>query len=219
MKISENCLNVLKNFSVINPSIQVLAGNTIKTISPQRTIFAKVELNEIFPKDFAIYELSKFLGALSLFDDPDIDFFDDHLKISQGKNSIRYVYADPSMIITPPDKEIILPSVDVDFELSSDDLSKIQKAISILRVPEMSVMGDDGTIYVKAINNKNPSSDSYSIAVGVTDKSFNAIFKSENLKIMNRNYKVRISSKGISEFNGDDIKYWIATEANSKFDI
>lgn len=218
MKLSENCLNVLKNFSTINPSILVKSGNVIKTISPQRTIFARAELDEVFPSDFAIYELSKFLGALTLFDDPEVSFFDDHLKISHNKNSIRYTYADPSMIVTPPDKDINLPGVDVSFELTSEDLARLQKALSILRVPEMSVSGEDGTIYMKAINNKNPSSDSFSIAVGVTDKAFNMIFKAENLKIMNRNYNVNISSKGISEFKSDNLTYWIATESQSKFE-
>jgi hypothetical protein len=196
----------------------VKSGNTIKTISPQRTIFAKAELDEVFPSDFAIYELSKFLGALTLFDDPEVEFFDEHLKISHNKNSIRYTYADPSMIITPPDKEITLPSVDISFELTSEDLARLQKALSILRVPEMSITGEDGTIYVKAVNNKNPSSDSFSIAVGVSDKAFNMIFKAENLKIMNRNYTVNISSKGISEFKSDNLTYWIATESQSKFE-
>lgn len=218
MKLSENCLNVLKNFSSINPSILVKSGNTIKTISPQRTIFAKAELDEVFPSDFAIYELSKFLGALTLFDDAEVEFFDEHLKISHNKNSIRYTYADPSMIITPPDKDITLPSVDISFELTSEDLARLQKALSILRVPEMSITGEDGTIYVKAVNNKNPSSDSFSIAVGVSDKAFNMIFKAENLKIMNRNYTVNISSKGISEFKSDNLTYWIVTESQSKFE-
>lgn len=219
MKISENTLNILKNFATINPSLSVKSGNILSTISPQKTIFAKAIVDENFPKDFAIYELSKFLGAMSLFNNPDIDFFDDHMKISENKKSIRYVYTDPSMVIAPPSKEVQLPSVDVSFQLTSDDLIKVQKALSILKVPEMSITGEDGTIYVKAINNKASSSDSFSIAVGVTEKAFNMIFKAENLKITPNDYEVNVSSKGISQFKSDVITYWIATESTSQYEV
>lgn len=218
MKISETTLNILKNFATINPSLSVKAGNVLSTISPQKTIFAKAVVNENFPKDFALYELSKFLGAMSLFNDPEIDFFDDHMKISENKKSIRYVYTDPSMVIAPPNKEVQLPSVDVSFTLTSDDLIKVQRALSVLKVPEMSIVGEDGTIYVKAINNKMSSSDSFSIAVGVTEKAFNMIFKAENLKITPNDYEVNVSSKGISQFKSDSITYWVATEQQSQYE-
>lgn len=218
MKISENTINILKNFATINPSLVVKSGNVLSTISPQKTIFAKATIQENFPKNFAVYELSKFLGALSLFKEPELEFFDDHMKISENKKSIRYVYTDPSMVIAPPEKEVQLPSVDVSFNLTSDDLAKVQRALSILKVPEMSITGEDGTIYVKAINNKVSSSDSFSIAVGVTDKAFNMIFKAENLKMMNSDYEVSVSSKGISQFKSDTAIYWVATESQSKYE-
>lgn len=219
MKLSEQTLSVLKNFNTINQSVLVKPGNTIRTISGQRNVFARASVAETFPAKFAIFELSKFLGTVSLFKDPDFEFFDDHLKITEGKTVSRYTYADESMIVVPPDKEIDLPSKDIYFELSEKDLSTIQKAIGILQVPELSVVGEDGTIYVKAINNKNPSSDQYSIAVGVTDQSFNAIFKSEYLKFMPGNYKINISNKGYAQFESDGLSYWIAAEHTSKFGV
>jgi len=218
MKISENTLSILKNFATINPSLSVKAGNVLSTISPQKTIFAKATIDDSFPKDFAVYEVSKFLGAMSLFGDPEIEFFDDHMKISENKKAIRYVYTDPTMVISPPNKEVSLPSVDIVFNLTSDDLNKVQRALSVLKVPEMSIVGEDGTIYVKAMNNKSSSSDSFSIAVGVTEKAFNMIFKAENLKLMNNDYEVSLSSKGISQFKSNSIVYWVATEAQSKYE-
>lgn len=218
MKISDNTMNIFKNFALINPSIAVKPGNVLQTISPQRTIFATAEVEEEFPSKFAIYELNKFTGAVGLFNEPNFEFFDNYLKISEGKNSIRYVFADENMIVTPPEKKIKMPSNDVEFDLTSNDLSKLLKAISVLHLPEMSIVGDDGTIYIKAINNKNPSNDSFSIAVGVTTKTFNLIIKAEHLKLMPRDYKVILSSGGITQFNSNDkLSYWIATEANSKF--
>jgi len=128
------------------------------------------------------------------------------------------MYTDPTMVISPPNKEVSLPSVDIVFNLTSDDLNKVQRALSVLKVPEMSIVGEDGTIYVKAMNNKSSSSDSFSIAVGVTEKAFNMIFKAENLKLMNNDYEVSLSSKGISQFKSNSIVYWVATEAQSKYE-
>ena len=219
MKISEKTLGILKNFSTINQSLLVRPGNVIRTIHPMKTVFASATVEENFPTQFAIYELSKFLGSISLFDDPDFEFYDDHMKISEGKNYIRFVYADQSMIIVPPTKQIELPSRDVYFELSEKDLGTINKALSVLQVPEMSVVGEDGTIYVKALNNKNVSSDQYSLAVGVTDKSFNAIFKSEFMKLLPADYKINISNKGYAEFATQGLTYWVATDHTSKFGI
>jgi len=219
MKISQNTLNVMKNFSTFNKSILVRQGNVLKTITSGKNVFARAEVDEVFPQDFAIYELPKFLGSISLFNQPDFEFFDGYLKISEGKNFIRYTYADPSLIVTPPDKEIVLPSKDVYFEINENDLKTVTKAIGVLGVPEVSIAGEDGTIYVRANNSKNPSSDQYSIAVGITDASFNMIFKAEYLKFMDANYQVTVSSKGLAEFKTDGLSYWVATEQNSKFGV
>lgn len=219
MKISEKTIQILKNFSTINQSILVHPGNVIKTIAGDRTIFSKADVQENFPKKFSIYELSKFLGAISLFKEPEFEFFDDHLKISEGNNFIRYAYADESLIVTPPNKEIELPSKDIVFDLNERDLSTILKAVSVLQVPEVSISGEDGAIYIKAINNKNASSDRFQIAVGVTDQSFNAIFNASFMKFLPANYKVALSKSGFAQFTSDGLIYWIAADQNSKFGV
>lgn len=218
MKISERTLNILKNFSTINSSILVHPGSRLSTMNiPGKSIFAKANVVEEFPEKFAIFELSKFLGVISLFKEPDFEFFDDHLKLTEGKNSTRYTYAAESTIAAPPNKDIVLPSVDISFDISEKDLQTIQKAVSVLQVSNMSITGDDGTIYLKAVDNKNPNSDQYSMAVGVTDKTFNAIFKSEHLKFMPGDYKVSISNKGYAQFDTTDLTYWLAAEHNSTY--
>ena len=219
MKISQTTLSILKNFSTYNKSILVRPGNVLRTINAGKNVFAKATVEETFPQEFAIYELSKFLGSISLFNQPDFEFFDGYLKISEGKNYIRYTYADASLIVTPPEKEIVLPSKDIYFEIAEQDMATVLKALGVLGMPEVSIVGEDGTIYVKANNSKNPSSDQYSIAVGMTDASFNMIFKGEYLKFMSGNYKVTVSSKGIAEFATDGLSYWVATESNSKFGV
>lgn len=220
MKISQNTLTILKNFNTINQSLVVRPGNVLKTMAyPGKNVFARAEVEESFPSKFAIYELSKFLGAISLFTSPDFEFFDDHMKISEGKNFIRYVYANEDLIGQAPDKEIVLPSEDIYFELSEADLAKTLKALGVLGVPELSVVGEDGTIYLKAASVKDPTSDSFSIAVGSTAASFSMVFKGENMKLMSSDYKVKISAKGIAQFAGSSITYWIATEQSSKYGV
>jgi gp45 sliding clamp, C terminal len=220
MKISQNTLSILKNFSSINQSILIKTGNVIKTISGSRTVFARAEIDEVFPKEFAIYELPKVLGAITLFKDPDFEFFDDHLKITEGKNYVRYTYADPSLIVVPPASELVVPSKDIYFELSEEDLNSARKGAGILGVEFISFVGEDGTIYVKANNQKSKSSDSFSVAVGVTDKTFNMIFKADDLsKFISGNYKITVSAKGITEFSSDKITYWLASDKSSTFGI
>lgn len=218
MKLSSETVTVLKNFSTINPSILFRKGDTVSTVSPLKSIFAKVKVKEQFPAQCGIYELNKFLGVLSLFKEPDLEFKDNHVVITNGTQTVRYTYAAPEMITSPPENDIKFPGADVTFTLTSDTLNSILKALSVLSLPEIAIVGDGSTIKVEAVNSKNKTSDTYSVAVGTTDKTFNMILKAENLKFLSRDYTVEISRKGISRFISDDITYWVATEANSTFE-
>lgn len=218
MKLSDKTLSLLKNFNSINQSLVVKAGNQLKTMSGGKNIIGKADVDETFPVDFAIFELSRFLGVLSLFKDYDIEFYDDHLKIAQDKSVVRYAYAEPSNIVTAPDKTLVLPSREITFDLPEKDLQSILKAASVLGVPEMAVVGEDGTIYVKAINSKK-GDDQFSIAVGVAEASFNMIFKAEYLKVLSADYRVTISAQGLAEFTTPGLTYWVATEQSSKYGV
>lgn len=217
MKIDTNTINVLKNFAKINPSIVVQEGNTLKTISPSKTIMAKANVTTDFDKRFAIYNLDRFISTLSLFNDPELDFNDKYVKIYDSNKSTHYTYADESTIIKTPEKEIKLPSIDVTFKLTNDNLKDVEKAAGVLGLPEIVVVGDGKLINLQAADSKNPSGDVYSIEIGTTNKTFRAIFKSENIKIIPGDYEVNICSKGISCFKGKEAEYWIAVEQSSTF--
>lgn len=218
MKISEQTFNVLKNFSSINPSISVKAGNTLRTVSEQKNILAQVTVAESFPKDFAVYELNQLLGLATLFEDGEYDFGDNALTISEGKNSSSYTYTDASMVTTPPEKAIELPSVDVSFNLAWDDLKKIINAANQLGLPEIMVKGSGGKITLVATDSKNPTSNKFSQDLDLTtDAEFDFVFKVENFKFIQQDYNVSISQKGISHFKGNSVEYWVATEAGSKY--
>ena len=217
MKISTNTVNVLKNFAKINPSILIQEGNTLKTMSPSKTIMAKAVVDTSFPKRFAIYNLDRFISTSSLFNDPSFEFGDRTVTIKEGDKKTDYVYADENTITKAPEKEINLPSVDVNVTLTNDHLKEVEKAGGVLGLPEIVIVGDGSTVFLQAADSKNPSGDVYSVKIGTTDKTFRAIFKSENIKIIPGDYEVTISSRGISNFKGKEAEYWIAVEQSSSF--
>lgn len=217
MKLSNRTVSVLKNFASINPSLQLNEGNVLRTISPNKTILAKATLQDNIDRTFAIYDLSRFLGVVSLFNEPVFELKEQMAVITSQGRKVSYTYADPSTIVVPPSKEIKLGSVDVSFSLTSDQYSEIMKALGVMSFSDLAVVGEEGKIYLRATDTKNPSSDKYDIEVGETDSAFTAVFRTENLKMLLANYEVSISSAGISHFKSDDIEYWVSIEANSKF--
>ena len=220
MKLSKHTLNMLKNFSDINMSIEIKQGNILRTVSVQKNILAQAELEDEFPQDFAIYELNRFLGAVSLFDDPEFTFNGKSTNIGTSRHSVDYVYCDPSMIVTPPENNITFPEPEVKFTLTQDALSQVMKASNVLGTPEISVESDSGNINIKALDVNNDSTDTFTVALDEkSDSKFRFVFKTENMKMLPGNYDVEISSKGISHFamQGQKLQYWIATEASSTF--
>lgn len=218
MKLDTKTTTVLKNFSSINPSILFREGNTIKTVSPTKTIMAKATVPTNFERKFALYNLSKFLGTLSFYTDPDIKLNDKNLVITDGNGSSTTLsYADENTIKVAPDKEVALPSVDASFTITNASLTNIMKMLGNLGVPEVAIIGDGTSLSVAALDSKNPGSEVHTEKVGVTDKVFRAIFKAENLKLLPGDYSVDVCSKGISHFKGDNVEYWVAVEQNSTF--
>ena len=220
MKLSDKTLTILKNFAGINNSILVKQGTSLRTISVAKNILAEAEIGEEFPREFGIYDLNQFLNGLGLHQDPDLDFKEEsYLTIREGKRRVRYFFADPNVIISPPEKEITLPSEDVHFQLESTSLEKLLKAAAIYQLPDFSVIGESGVVKLVVRDKKNDTSNEYAITVGETDKQFVFNFKVENIKIIPGAYDVVVSSKLLSKFTNTqyDLKYYIALEPDSTF--
>jgi len=222
MKLSENTLTILKNFAGINQSILVKKGNKLRTISIAKNILSEAEILEEFPRDFAIYDLNQFLNGLSLHQDPNLDFSGEtHITIRDGKRRVKYFYADPNVIVSPPEKQIKLPSKDVCFQLENGVTERLVKAASIYQLPDISVIGEAGVIRLVVRDKKNNTSNEYSILVGETDNVFTFNFKVENLnKIISGAYDVVLSQKLLSQFTNTkyNLSYWIAMEPDSTFE-
>tara|TARA_B100000965_G_scaffold366887_1_gene352422 strand:- start:276 stop:962 length:687 start_codon:yes stop_codon:yes gene_type:complete len=221
MNLSDNTLGILKNFAGINNSILVKKGNQLRTISVAKNILAEAEIPEDFPRDVAIYDLNQFLNGLILHQDPDLDFTQEsYLTIREGKRKVKYFYADPQVIIAPPEKEISLPSQDACFQLDSSALDKLLKAAAVYQLPDLSVIGGDGVIKLVVRDKKNDTSNEFAVTVGETDKQFTFNFKVENIRIIPGSYDVVVSSKLLSKFSNSklNLTYFIALEPDSAFE-
>ena len=220
MKLSDKTLSLLKNFSTINQSMLFKKGSKLRTVSVMKNILAEASIEEEFPRDFGIYDLNQYLNGLSLHNDPELNFeADNYVVIKEGRSRSKYFFADPSVIITPPEDSITLPTEDVSFELSTEQLDKLLKAAAIYQLPDLSVEGGDGVVKVLVRDKKNETSNDYSVVVGETDSTFSFNFKVENIKILPGTYDVVCCQKNISRFTSKnyDLTYFIALEPDSTF--
>ena len=218
MKLSKETIGLIKNFAGINSNLLLKSGNKLATISAQKNVMADATVTETFP-DFGIYDLNEFLGAMSLFDDPELDFDPKYVTIKQGNMSIKYFAADAS-VLTAPQKSITFPQAEIEFNMTAAMLNMIHRTASVLRATDLSIIGDGKTITAVVGDKKNATGNSFSEPVGETDKSFRVNLKVENLKMLPGDYVVSISSKKISRFKGTgDLVYYVAVEADSTFDF
>lgn len=220
MNLSSDTIVILKNFASINQSIFVREGNKLKTMSVMKNVLAEAIVEEEFPKDFAIYDLNQFLNGIGLHDNPELDFSNDsYLTIREGKRRVKYFFADPSVIVSPPEKDIVVPSNDIEFQLDHSQLEKLLKASSIYQLPDLAAVGENGVISLVVRDKKNDTSNEFSVDVGETNEEFTMNFKVENIKIVPGSYDVVISSQLISKFESKarDLRYWIALEPDSTF--
>jgi len=226
MKLSNDTVNVLRNFSTINQNLVIKEGNTIQTMSAMKNIVAKAEVEEVFPQEVAIYDLNEFLAALSLFSNPNLDFKESYVVITEegSGSSLKYFYSDPS-VVTTPSKVITMPSEDVKFKLATEDLANLKKAAGVIGAPDLAFSKNELGTRLTVKDKKNDTANDYSLNVNVDvceeTSKFNFFFKVENMKLLSGDYNVIVSSKNISYFknNNMNIEYWVALEPESTYEV
>ena len=221
MKISDNTISILRNFSDINANILFTPGKTLNTMSTMKNIMAKAEVEEDFEQEFGVYDLPEFLRALDSFQQPVIKFNGAaNLKIQDEKSTLsaRYAFADKSTLVTPQ-KEIAMPDKTVTFTLKQSDYESLKKLYTNLSLPDIAIKGEKGKIKLVALDKKNSNSNESSITIGETDVEFTAYVKAEHLKFIPGDYEVALSKAKIANFVNQKVKiqYWIALEADSVF--
>jgi hypothetical protein len=216
MKFSPETIKVLKTFSAINPNLLLKEGNQLSTISPQRNVMAEVTIAETIPSDFGIYNLTEFLGVLSLFSDAEIEFADKIAVIKEGRSSIKYFASDPSLLVVPQ-KALNFPESVIDFTLTGATLNTAIKTAGVLRSTDIAIEGDGTDIFISVADLKNPNANSFKVVVGSTDKTFKANLKVENLKMTPGDYDISLTSKKVSRWKSttQEASFYVALEATS----
>jgi hypothetical protein len=222
MKLSNETLSVLKNFAGINGGIEFKKGNKLATISPLKTVLAKATLKDDFPQDFCIYDLNQFLSVHSLSKDTELDFDNSNVIFKSGRSKTKYRMTAKTMIVSAPDKELKLSSIDGSFTLTDEDLSQILKNASVLQSPNVSFESDGAKVFMTTFNAADDAAHTNTIEIGsaADDKKYKAVFLTENFKMIPGTYDVEISSQGLASFKNSngELQYWIAIEAkHSKF--
>ena len=231
MNISNDTINVLKNFASINPNIVFKPGQKLKTISESKTILASADIVEDFPVEFGVYDLNEFLSVLSLINNPHLEFEDNSVLIKStgggcslpNQQKVKYFFSEMG-ILTQPSKDIQMPESEVGFNLTEDTLSQIRKAAAVLGHSELSFNGSDGVISASVFDSKDATANSYDIEidrVNTSKDTFSFVFNIANLKILPGDYFVTISSKLISNWTNSNypVEYFIALENTSKFGV
>ena len=221
MQLSDTTLDILRNYSAINQNLLIEPGNVIKTVNESRTILSTATIAESFPKEIGIYDLNEFIGAMSLVQKPTLDFKDEYITLSDesGRASVKYFTA-AKETLTKQQKTLSMPEADVKFILDNDTFNKLKKAASTLGHKELSITAKDGVLSLSVVENQNATSNAFSIDMDgefKQDAVFNFILNFDNLKLLPGDYDVEISSKLVTQFSMDNLKYWIAVEKSSTY--
>jgi len=221
MKISTETINILKNYAGINSNVVFKPGKTLKTIAEAKTIMASASTLEDFPVEFGVYDLNEFLSLFSLMDDPEVDFSDKFLTMADGSQRIKYFYSEID-ILTQPTKDINMPECEVVLNISAENMDKIRKAAAVLGHSELAFTCTGEDVTASVFNEKDATANTFDINLGIANSNtFNYVFSISNLRMLQGNYTVSISSKLISNWRhaDDPLDYFIALEKSSKFGV
>lgn len=222
MKLSKRTFDILKNFSTINSNIFINPGNKISTISPGKSILVEAEVDEEFETAFGIWDLNKFLGTITLFNDPEFEFGEKYVTIFGSNNSsVKYFYSEPKLLTTP-NKKINMGKPAFSFNITGKQLAELYRASSVLQLPDMCIRSVDGNIMVVAEDKTDTTSNNFSIDVNQqTDAEFEMYIRMENLKLYAGDYRIDVCEKVVSRFTNTsssrDFTYWIALESDSTY--
>lgn len=219
MKLNEKTLAVLKNFASINSGVVLQKGTVQRSMSPEQTILVQATLEDDIPETFGIYDLNQFLGNITTFKDPELTFTSERVIMSDGQMSLNYYSCSPSLIISPPDKELVLSKVDVAFTLKPETLSKLLRLAAMNNLPNLNVIGNDGELRLQACEVKNDTSNFASVCIDTySGDDFNVSFKTENLRLIPDEYNVELAVGSFAKFTSKsgNLVYFIALETKAK---
>ena len=215
MRLSKETHTILKNFAEINSNILIKPGSRIKTISPQKNTFADAVVQEEFETQIAIWDLNKFLGVISMFSNPDLEFNENYVDISNGRSSVRYYYSEAELL-TVPTKDFKMPPVSVSFDLDENDLNEILKASRILQVSDVQIIGEDGILKILVNDDSNNSSNGFTVVINENydGPDYSGTLNVAEIKFLPGSYLVELTDTVISKFTHKtlNLSYYIGTK-------
>ncbi len=221
MILSKQTLSVLKCLANINTNLVIKAGTKISSVSASKDILVEYDGEDDFEKNVSLFNLNEFLGVISAFSNPELDLDDKFVTIKEGKQKVKYVYADETLLTVPPAKAIVMPTPEVTFNLPASYLQRIQKMAGVLSVDNLSFIGDGKKIIARVFASDNPTGNTFDIDLETKSaEKFNVQLKVEKLKLYSDiDYKVELSSKKISRFTAETPKivFYLAIETTSTF--
>jgi hypothetical protein len=221
MNLSKETLSVLQNFSTINTNLVIKPGKKFATMSASKDVMSEYEGDDDFEKQVSVFNLNEFLAVVSSFEKPELVLDDKYMTVKEGKQKVKYIYADETLLTTPT-KAIQMPKAEIEFEMTAGNLAKLQKMSSVLAVEDLAFVGDGKKIIARVYDSKNPTGNSFDVDLETkTSEKFNVLFKVDKLKLMTgMDFDVEVSSKKISKFSSKSIKLvtYVAVESASTFE-
>lgn len=215
MRLSRETLSILKNFATINSNILIKPGNKLKTISPGKNIVAEAILQEDFDTSVPIFDLNQFLGVITMFNNPDLEFTDKYVDISNGRSTVRYFYSNPKLL-TVPEKELPMPKALITFTLDEHNLSEMLKAANVLQVSDVKILAENGVLKIVVSESQNTTSNSFSIVIdeNYSGPDYMGNLEISDVKFLPGSYTVELTSTVISKFThqAQNLSYYVAID-------
>lgn len=221
MKFSSETLALLKNFASINTNIVFKQGDVVSTISNLKNIFAKANIKEVIPNEFAIYDLNSMLAMLTLIEGQEVEFGDRNLTVTSPVGRFEYFYSNPEIVTGAPTGEIEHVTV-YRFKLTAEDIQMLMKAAAITSAPTISVTCKNQNVEISVSDRKNDTASNFRKSLGTSFENFDVFIAVENLKVIPDAYEVSVAKtqNGKAKFlhfkhESKQLQYWIACEPGS----
>jgi hypothetical protein len=222
MKLSKKTLDIFKNFSAINASIYVEPGNKLYTVSSATSVVAIANIDETFDNKFCIYELSKFLGIVSLFSNPEFEFDDKYVTISgQNGTQVKYHFCQPRLVeklVGDHGKTPKITNPSYKFTITTKQIDDLIRAASVLQLSSLKITKNDDVIDITAFDKSDASANTYTVNImnGIVNKddSEEVVINIDLLKLMPGDYDVEIGSNFVTKWSNKstDLTYYIVKE-------
>jgi len=217
--LSAEALKTLKSFAAINPGMVFKPNHKFEVAQREKAVIGFSDVGVQIPVKFAVQDVPKFLGVLSLHDSSSLELTvvdDKVMKIKSKKGLTNYRFTDPTNVTHIPDN-FNLPMNEVGtFSITAGELEEIKKVSNSLALPHVVLSADPTNHLVIDVKNlKEDHTDQHDInSESPATGEFEMVLRSENLAMLIPNdYDVKVSTKFLYFVSKDKkTEYYVAVE-------